>query len=151
MQSCEIYFLRGCVYVVSISTSEFGVGVSIGPMFKAASDSGLDVGSALNAALNASTEGIPHPKNKAELKIIQSQLFSFTHAKSWADLVRNAKHICIKREGSVVNATLSRAIKGGGLVPTTESLSCASDDVIGIGSNIRKLLQLPQAETAVKE
>jgi hypothetical protein len=141
MQSSEVYFRKGSIHVISISFTEFGVGVSVGPMFKTGTREPREVGQAVVSALDASRRGIPQPSN---IGPIQKELYRFTGAKSWSDLERTSAHASADRQGATVTVTRSKQGQGGGFEPVDDGIRCPGDDLGDIGRAVLEALGLPQ-------
>lgn len=143
MQLCEVYLRKGSVYVVSQSFTEFGIGVSVGPMFKVETKAPRDVGEAVVAALNASRSAISQPSNLGQ---VQKELFRFTGAKGWSDLAKTATYANATRDGSTVAVTPHKVGEGGAFVPDGPSIPCPTSSVEEIGRGVLKALKLPEGE-----
>lgn len=130
MKLCEIYFRKDRAYVVSQSSTTFGVFVSVGPMYKVVETTPMRIGTAVLNALNASREGIPQPE---EQRTIQNNLLSFTEAKNWKDLARTSTYVSVQAEGNIVTVHPHRLDPSEGFVPHGESIACSeiTADVIG--------------------
>jgi hypothetical protein len=119
MQSCELYFRKGLIHVISVSFTKFGVGVSVGPMFKTGTRHLREVGRAVVFALDASRRGITQPSSMGP---IQKALYRFTGAKSWSDLERTSAHAIADRQGTTVTVTRSKHGQGGGFEPDGDGI-----------------------------
>jgi hypothetical protein len=137
MQRCEVYLRKGSVYVVSQSYTEYGIGVSVGPMFKADASNANEIGEAIVAALNASRENIPPP---TDMKQIQKSLFQFTGAKNWADLLRTAAYVAVKRDGTRVTVVPHKIGEQGAYVPDGPAVPTSGAGVAEIGNAVISVL-----------
>jgi len=138
MQLCEIYFRKGNIYVVSQSSTNIGLYVSVGPMFKANPDVPSEVGTAVLSALNASQAGIAQPEN---LRPIQNELYSFTDAKGWANLARTSKCLTVQRDGEIVTIQPHRLDSCKAFVPAGNVVTCSTKSEDEIGRTILKVFE----------
>jgi hypothetical protein len=141
VQHCEVYLRKSSIYVVSESLTEFGIGVSVGPMFKVETMLPKDVGEAVVAALNASRKGIPAPSN---LAVVQKELFRFTGAKSWGDLAKTSTFASVSREGSTVTATPHKVGEASAFVPEGPGIPCSSGSIEDVGRCVLKALKVAE-------
>ena len=138
-QLCEIYLRKHTIFVISQSLSEFGIGVSIGPMFKVETNTPQSVGEAVIAALDASRSGISQPDDLGQ---IQKDLFRFTGTRSWSDLVKTATYVGVTRVGHTVTIMPHRVGPSRAFVPEGNGIACQITDVEGIGLGVLNALKL---------
>jgi hypothetical protein len=141
MQSCGVFFRKNSFYVVSESFTTYGIGVSVGPMFKVETQEPREVGEAVVAALNASRSGIPQPENMSQ---VQKELFRFTGARSWSDLAKGAQYAAVRRNDSTVTVEPHKAGSGAAFVPDGAAILCASANVDDIGRCVLSAIKLPE-------
>ena len=143
MQSCGVFFRKNSFYVVSESFTTYGIGVSVGPMFKVETRGPREVGEAVVAALNASRSGIKQPDNMTQ---IQKELFRFTGARSWSDLAKSSRYAAVRRNDLTVTVEPHKVGSGGAFVPDGAAIRCASADVEDIGRGVLSALKLSEGE-----
>jgi hypothetical protein len=139
MQLCGIYSRKGSIFVVSHSITEFGIGLSVGPMYEVSSLSPTDVGKAIFAALDASRSGIPQPGSMAP---IQEELYRFTRSKGWSHLARTSAYAEVTRDALSITVTGHKLGEGGAFVPDGPGVSCATADFDGVGREVLKALKV---------
>jgi len=138
MQICSIYFRNGITYVISESYTELGIGLSVGPMFKAAAVDPMEVGTIVNSALDASQKGISQPD---DLRPLQKSILKFTGARSWTELGRSSMFIAVQRkEGSVVLQKYKH--QAGSFFPDGSTVQCTTDSVEDVGRCVFSVLGL---------
>ncbi len=141
MQSCGVFFRKNSFYVVTESFTTYGIGVSAGPMFKVETQGPREVGEAIVAALNASRSGIPNPDNMSE---IQKELFRFTGARNWSDLVKSSRYAAVRRNDSMITVEPHKTGGGGAFVPDGPAIYYASANVDDIGRGVLSALKLSE-------
>ena len=141
MQSCGVFFRNDSFYVVSESFTTYGIGVSVGPMFKVEMKRPREVGEAVVAALNASRSGIPQPENMSQ---VQKELFRFIGARNWSDLAKSARYTAVRRNDSIVTVEPHQPGSGGAFVPEGAAMTCAGANVDDIGRGVLSALKLPE-------
>lgn len=144
MQLCEVYLHSGSIYIVSQSFDEFGIGLSIGPMFKVSCNDPVEIGNALISALDASRSEVQSP---ADFKAVQKDLYRFLDVKSWGELVRKARCVSVKRESSRILMTPQRVGESASFMPDGPGMECASCDTMHIGQALSNIIGLEKSET----
>lgn len=145
MQHCVVYLHGGSIYIVSNSADEFGIYLSIGPMFKVGCDDVRQIGIAIVSALDASRSDVPRP---ADFKAFQKELYRFLNVKSWRELIRKALCVGVDRKGSRISITRYRVGEASSFMPDGPGTECMNCDPAHIGQSLLKAIGWEKSEAA---
>jgi len=97
-QACGVYSTDDSYFVFTQSVTERGVGVSMGPFFRAAGSAGpAELGHTVLTAIAGSRQGVPDP---TEPRQVTKALLRFAGCKSWASFARSVRgHAAIGLDG----------------------------------------------------
>lgn len=132
MKVATIYERRGNLYVHSSSKTTAGVWVISAPVLTVAEKDAVVLGRSVRRCLDASSEGVPHPKSFAN---ISDPLLALAGLKSFNTFAKSAK--CVEVEMVGETAILIPTRNGGeedGFVPLPEKAQVADGTYEALGS-----------------
>ncbi len=142
MKKATVYQLRGKYLVHASSRTTDGVWIVWEPMLAVqANDAAGELGLAIEAALDGSRSGVPHPQ---DWKAVLAPLLALGGVRSWSAFCRSAACVEVEEEGGRVSLLPTRNLGAeGGFEPSLNSeVLTTRDDPERLGALALKALRV---------
>ena len=138
----SIYQRAGTVYVVASHLTEAGFWVDDEDVVTLIAPKPADVGSATEAALGRSREGVPTPPPSADLSV---PLLVAAGVESWNAFAKSAKYVGVRQNGDTIKVTPYRNLGGkDGFDPMQDKAKSLSSENPELAAVVVRALEMAE-------